>query len=152
MPRNAPLTSSPVRALVLLLLLGGCAAQEDRPSAWEIVRGTADLTASKSLHPSTGAELGVFPTRTGQLVVGDDSTVTGWIKLAAGDTVHITTGTIVNDGGLVMTLPELSPDEPVEYTVLTSGDFPDTYGLISTASVSGGDVVPLHKVYWEFAR
>ena len=140
------------RTLLFLLFAAGCAAQDDKPSAWEIVHGTASLTASKSLHPSTGAVLGEFPTRTGQLVVGDDSTVTGWIKLAAGDTVHITTGTIVNDGGLVMTLPELSPDEPVEYTVLTSGDFPDTYGLISTASVSGGDVGALHKVYWEFSR
>lgn len=139
-------------ALALLLVAAGCAAQDDKPSAWEIVRGTAELTASKSLHPTTGAVLGDFPTRTGQLVVADDSTVSGWIKLASGDTVHISTGTVVNDGGLVMTLPEMSPDEPTEYAVITNGDFPDTYGLLSTASVTGGDAVDLHKVYWEFAR
>ena len=144
---------SPMRSVfVLLLLTAGCAAQEDKPSAWEIVRGTASLTRSRSIDPTSGAIVGDFPTRTGQLVVADDSTVTGWIKLAAGDTVHITTGTIVDDGGLVMTLPELSPDEPVEYEVITSGDFPDTYGLMSTASVTGGDVPGLHKVYWQFER
>ena len=139
------------RSLALLLgalTLAGCKT-EDPPSPWEIIQGTAALTASKSLHPSTGAVLGDFPTRTGQLVVADDSTVTGWIKLATGDTVHITAGTVTKDGGWVMTLPGL---DPAEYEVLTNGDFPDTYGLRSTASVSGGDVVALHKVYWEFAR
>ena len=138
--------------LAALLLAGACAAQEERPSAWEIVRGTAALAASKSLHPSTGAVLGDFPTRTGQLVVADDSTVTGWIKLAAGDTVFITAGTVVSDGGLVMTLPEMAPDEPTEYAVVTDGDFPDTYGILSTASVTDGDVAALHKVYWEFHK
>ena len=130
------------------LLLGACAAEE-KPSAWEIVRGTAQLQGSKSLTPARDSVLADFPTRTGQLVVGDDSTVTGWIRLAAGDTVHITAGSVVNDGGLVMTLPELTPSE---YAVITDGDFPDTYGLISTSSVSGGDHPSLHLVYWEFAR
>ena len=139
-------------ALALLVFLGGC-AQDDRPSAWEIVRGTADLVASKSLHPTTGAVLGDFPTRTGRLVVADDSTVTGWIKMAAtGDSIQILTGTVVNNGGLVMTLPELGPGEPTEYEIIANGDFPDTYGLLSTASVTGGDAVALHKVYWEFHR
>ncbi len=133
---------------LLLLLTAGCAAQDDKPSAWEILRGTAALTASKSLHPSTGAVLGDFPARTGELVVADDSTVTGWIRLAAGDTAFVN-GTVLDDGGLVMTLDSLPPNE---YAVITNGDFPDTYGLLSTASVSGGDVVALHKVYWEFAR
>lgn len=135
-------------ALALLVFLGGC-APEDRPSAWEIVRGTAALTASKSLHPTTGDELGDFPTRTGQLVVAEDSTVTGWIKMASGDTVHIVAGTVAFDSVLVMVLPELTP---VEYEILTNGDFPDTYGLLSTGSVTGGDVAALHKVYWEFHR
>ena len=134
-------------AIMLLLLTAGCAAQEDKPSAWEIVRGTAALTLSRSLHPTTGAILADFPTRTGQLVVADDSTVTGWIKMAAGDTVHIVAGTVAFDSVLVMVLPELSP---VEYEILTSGDFPDTYGLRSTATVSGGDVSAPHKVYWQF--
>lgn len=139
-------------AFVLVVLTAGCAAQDDKPSAWEILRGTAALTASKSLNPSTGAVLGDFPARTGELVVADDSTVTGWIRLAAGDTVFFeagTAGNVVNEGGLVMTLPGL---DPAEYTVITDGDFPDTYGLLSTASVSGGDVAALHKVYWEFHR
>ncbi|HVX88219.1 MAG TPA: hypothetical protein VG940_04770 [Gemmatimonadales bacterium] len=144
--------SSLRRACLLVLLTAGCAAREEQPSAWEIVHGTAQLSASKSLDPSTGAVLGDFPTRTGSLTVAADSTVTGWIKLAAGDTVFFadgTAGSVVNDGGLVMVLPGLTPSE---YAVITDGDFPDTYGLLSTSSVSGGDVVALHKVYWEFAR
>lgn len=135
-------------ALMALLLLGACKA-DDQPTAWEIVHGTSTLTASKALQPDSGTVLGDFPTRTGSLTVADDSTVTGWIKLAAGDTVHITAGTVVQSSGLVMTLPGLTP---AEYKVITDGDFPHTYGLLSTASVSGGDVVPLHKVYWQFER
>lgn len=127
---------------------GGCKSQDDAPTPWEIVHGTAALTASKSLDPVTGAVLGNFATRTGSLSVTDDSTVTGWIKLAAGDTAFVT-GTVVNDGGLVMTLTGLTP---VEYEVITDGSFPNTYGLLSTATVTGGDVVGAHKVYWEFQR
>lgn len=134
--------------LLVVLLLGACKS-EDPPSSWEIIHGTASLTASKALHPDSGTVLGDFPTRTGSLTVADDSTVTGWIKLAAGDTVFIATGTVTNSGGLVMTLPALTP---AEYEVITDGDFPHTYGLLSTASVSGGDVVAPHKVYWQFER
>jgi hypothetical protein len=130
------------------LLASGCKT-DDPATPWEIIRGTASLVASKSLHPTTGAVLGDFPTRTGSLTVAADSTVTGWIRLAAGDTVFFTAGVVANDAGLVMTLPGLVP---AEYTVITDGDFPDTYGLLSTASVTDGDVAALHKVYWEFAR
>ena len=131
-----------------VLLASGCKT-DDPPSAWEIVRGTASLVASKSLHPTTGTVLADFPTRTGSLTVASDSSVTGWIKLAAGDTVFFTAGVVTNDADLVMTLPGLVP---AEYTVITDGDFPDTYGLLSTASVTDGDVAALHKVYWEFQR
>jgi len=144
------MTSRAAIALVIAsaLTLAGCKT-DDPPSAWEIIQGTAALTASKSLQPDSNTVLGDFPSRTGSLTVAEDSTVTGWIRLAAGDTVHITAGTVVNDGGLVMTLPGLTP---AEYKVLTKGDFPDTYGLLSTASVTGGDVGALHKVYWQFER
>ena len=140
--------SSGCLVLGAALLFGGCKADE-QPTAWEIIHGTAALTASKALHPDSGTVLGDFPTRTGSLTVADDSTITGWIALAMGDTVHITAGTVTKSGGLVMTLPGLTP---AEYTVLTDGDFPGTYGLLSTATVTGGDAVALHKVYWQFER
>lgn len=137
-----------LRGALVIALLGsaGCKA-EDPPSEWEIIRGTAALAASKSLHPDSGTTMGNFPTRTGSLTVAEDSTVTGWIKMAAGDTVHITAGVVVNESGLVMNLPGLDPSE---YEVITSGDYPDTYALLSTAAVTGGDVPGLHLVYWEF--
>ncbi|MEP6745019.1 MAG: hypothetical protein ABJB33_05940 [Gemmatimonadota bacterium] len=127
---------------------GGCKSQDDAPTPWEIVQGTAALAASKALDPTTGGVLGDFPTRTGSLTVADDSSVTGWIRLVAGDTTFIN-GNVVNDGGLVMTLTGLTP---VEYAIITDGGFPTTYALLSTATVSGGDVVGAHKVYWEFHR
>jgi len=136
--------------LLLASTLGLAACQkDDPPSQWEIIQGTAALTASKALQPDSNTVLGDFPSRTGSLTVAEDSTVTGWIRLAEGDTVHITAGTVVNDGGLLMILPGLTP---AEYKVLTKGDFPDTYGLLSTASVTGGDAGALHKVYWQFER
>jgi hypothetical protein len=141
------------RSIALLLLastltLDGCKS-DDPPSAWEIIQGTASLTASKSLHPDSNTVLGDFPSRTGSLVVADDSTVTGWIRMAAGDTIHITDGIVTREGDLLMTLPGLTP---AEYTILTDGDFPGTYGLLSTSAVTGGDVGALHKVYWQFER
>ena len=137
-----------------ILLLGvGCKAPDEGPTPWEIVHGTAALAASKAVHPDSLTQLASYPTRTGTITVADDSGVAGWIRLTAIDTAFFT-GTLTDDGsGLLVTLTGLTPGE---YTVITSGSFPDTYALLSTAILTSdvtGDAVPeQHRIYWEFHR
>ena len=130
----------------------GCKADDD-PTAWEIIRGTAALAASAAVVPDTRVPLASYPSRTGSLTIGEDSSVTGWIRLAVGDTAFVT-GTVAAEGGdLLMTLTGLTPGE---YTIITDGAFPDTYGLLSTtilnSDVTGTADPELHRIYWQFER
>lgn len=135
-----------------LLVAAGC-EKDEQPSPWEIIHGTAALEMSAALHPTTHAQLATYPSRTGSLVIGDDSTTSGWIRVAAGDTVQLT-GKVTKEGsGLIVTFDDLVP---AEYEILTDGDFPDTYGLLSTsvlyADVTGDAVAENHRIYWQFSR
>jgi hypothetical protein len=134
------------------LLLGSCKT-DDPPTPWEIIHGSAALTGSADVVPDTRAPLATHPTRTGHLVVADDSTLSGVIRLTATDSA-VVTGTVVEvGGGWVMTLNGLTPNE---YTVITDGSFATTYGLVSTAIINSdvtGDAVPeQHRIYWQFER
>jgi len=135
-----------------MLLLGSCKA-EDSATPWEIIHGSATLTASADVVPDTHAPLASYPSRTGHLVVADDSTISGVIHLGASDSA-VVTGTVVEVGnGWVMTLNGLTPNE---YTLITDGQFATTYGLISTAIINSdvtGDLTPEeHRIYWQFER
>jgi hypothetical protein len=138
--------------LLLLAATLGC-GKEDAPSQWEIIHGTATLTVSAAVHPDTRAALATYSSRTGTLTIAEDSTTSGWIRIAAGDTVFLA-GTVVNDGGeLIVTFDDLVP---AEYTIITNGDFPDTYGLLSTTVLNSnvtGDASPEdHRIYWQFEK
>lgn len=136
----------------LAILLAGCKT-EDPPTPWEIIEGTAALTVSAAVHPTTRANIVSYPSRIGQLTIGEDSAVAGWIRLSIGDTVFVT-GTVIADGGdLVMTLTGLTP---TEYVVFTDASYPTTYGLVSTAilnsDVTGDGNPEQHRIYWQFER
>ena len=137
---------------VVLFGIGGCKT-EDPPSPWEIIEGTAALTLSAAVHPTTRDSIATYPSRVGQLTIGEDSAVAGWIRLAAGDTAFVT-GTVIADGGdLVMTLTDLTPNE---YVIFTSPSYPTTYGLVSTAilnsDVTGDGNPEQHRIYRQFER
>jgi len=139
-------------ALLLLLALPACKADE-KPSTWEIIQGDAELTMSAALHPSTRATLATYASRTGEISIHDDSTTSGWIRIAAGDTVQLD-GVVTKEGGdWFVTFDDLLP---AEYEVITDGDFPDSFGLISTTVLNSdvtGDAVPeQHRIYWQFER
>lgn len=138
--------------LLSALVLAGCET-EDPPTPWEIIKGTAPLTISAAVHPTTRVSLATYPSRTGTLTIADDSTTSGWIRMAAGDTVFLT-GAVVKEGsGWIVTFDDLVP---AEYNIITSGDYPDTYGLVSTAiltsDVTGDAVAEQHRIYWQFER
>ena len=144
-----------LRAGVLLLLVtsAGCKTEDNSATPWEIMHGSATLTASAAVVPDTRSPLASYPTRTGHLVVADDSTVSGVIHLTVTDSA-VVTGTLVEVGsGWVMTLNGLTPSE---YTVLTNAGFATTYGLVSTAIINSdvtGDLTPeQHRIYWQFER
>jgi hypothetical protein len=135
------------------LLAAGCKTDDNRATPWEIIHGTATLTASAEVVPDTRAPLVSHPTRTGHLTVADDSTVTGVIHLGASDSA-VVTGTVVEVGGdWVMTLNGLTPSE---YTLITDGSFATTYGLLSTAiltaNITGDPATEQYRVYWQFER
>lgn len=143
------------RALLLTTLVLGLAAcdKEDAPSQWEIIHGTATLELSAAVHPDSRAQLASYPSRTGSLTIADDSSTTGWIRIAAGDTVFLE-GTLTREGGsTIITFNDLMP---AEYTVITNGDFPDVYALLSTSVINSdvtGDAVPEpHRTYWQFGK
>jgi hypothetical protein len=144
------------RPLALLLLvtaaLGACET-DDPPSQWEIIQGNAALELSAAVHPDTRASLATYPTRTGSLTIGEDSSTSGWIRIAAGDTVYLDGTVTREDGDLVFTFDDLVP---AEYRVITRDDFPDTYALISTAiiysDVTGSADPENHRIYWQFTR
>lgn len=145
-----------IRHSIALLLVGatlvGC-GKDDPPSQWEIIHGTATLEFSAAVHPDTRAALATYPTRTGSLTIADDSVVSGWVRIAAGDTVDLV-GVLTREGG--ETLITFDSLVPAEYTVITDGDFPDTYGLLSTSiiysDVTGDAVAENHRTYWQFSR
>jgi hypothetical protein len=142
-----------LRTLGLVMLLGAVACKTEDPSTpWEIIHGTGTLVGSKALHPTTNAQIVDYPTRTGTLTVSGDSTISGAITLSVGNTVPFT-GTVTNDGELIMTLTGFTP---TEYRVLTDPDFPETYALLSTSIINSditGDAIPeQHRIYWEFQR
>ena len=138
---------------LLTAVLAGCKAETDEPTPWEIIEGTATLTASRAVHPTTNASFATYA-RIGTLTIGSDSSVTGWIRMAVGDTAFFT-GTVVLDGDdLVMTVAgDLTP---TEYTIITNGSFPTTYALLSTTilngNVDGTAGNEDYRVYWEFDR
>lgn len=138
-------------AIALLLFTAGCAAEE-KPSAWEIVQGTGILAASMAVHPDTRAMIAQYD-RTGSITINPDSTISGQIALAPGSTANFT-GLLTGSGSeFLVQLVGLNPDS---YDVITSGDFPDTYALLSTAvinsDVTGDGIAEQHRIYWEFAR
>ena len=139
-------------ALIAALFVTACKT-EDSATPWEIMHGSASLTGSAAVVPDTRAPLASYPSRTGHLVVADDSTVAGVIHLSVSDSA-VVTGTVVEVGsGWVMTLNGLTPSE---YTVITDGQFATTYGLVSTAIINSdvtGDLTPeQHRIYWQFER
>ena len=143
------------RSLPLLLsalLLTGCQA-DDPPSPWEIIRGTAKLTANVAVDSATGNPLVTYTGRTGQLTIAADSSVTGWIKAPGSDTMHLT-GTVTADGGRL--LLQWTGASPTLYKVLTNSDFPSTYALLSVdvlhADLVGTPALESYMVYWEFDR
>jgi hypothetical protein len=138
--------------LLLAAVLVGCKAEPDQPSAWEIIEGTATLTASRSIDSATGNSLVNHTGRTGRLTIGADSSVTGWLKFAGQDTMHVT-GDVSEDDGLILTWTGATP---TVYRIVTNGSFPTTYALISL-DVFHGDIVgdgadEIYLVYWEFDR
>jgi hypothetical protein len=139
-------------AFALMLALAGCKADE-KPTTWEILEGSAELTMSAALHPTTRASLATYGSRTGGITIHADSTTTGWIRIAAGDTVQLD-GVVTKEGNdWFITFDDLVP---AEYEVITDGDFPDSFGLISTTILNSdvtGDAVPeQHRIYWQFER
>lgn len=139
-------------ALVIALLGSAGCKTEDPPSAWEIVQGTGILAASKAVHPDTRAMIVEYE-RTGYITVDADSTIVGQIALAPGSTADFT-GLLTGSGSnFLVQLTGLNPDS---YDVLTSGDFPDTYALLSTAvfnsDVTGDGIAEQHRIYWEFQK
>lgn len=139
-------------ALTLLLLTAGCAAEE-KPTPWEIIQGTATLTASIAVDSATGNPLVTYTGRTGRLTIGADSSVTGWLKLPAQDTMHVT-GSVTDDGGNLVLV--WTGTTPTTYKILTDPDFGSTYALISLdvlhANIAGDAAVESYLVYWEFER
>ncbi|MBW8771866.1 MAG: hypothetical protein JF590_01010 [Gemmatimonadetes bacterium] len=134
------------------ILLAGCKSADDPATPWEIIHGTASLTASKAVAPTTHAEIVNYTGRSGKLTVADDSTVTGWRKIGADSAAVTGTVTFIGDSA-VMTLTGLAPGE---YAVITNGDFPTTYGLVSTAiltaDITGDPATEQYRVYWQFDR
>jgi hypothetical protein len=133
--------------------LVGCGTTTPSATPWEIIHGTSTLALSKALTPVTHTEIVNYTGRTGKLTVADDSTITGWRKLNAGDSAAVTgTVTFIGDS-VVMTLTGVTPSE---YTVLTSPSFPSTYALLSTAilntDITGDGTPEQYRVYWEFHR
>lgn len=135
------------------LLAAGCKTEDNSATPWEILHGSATLVGSAAVVPDTRALIVDYPTRTGHLVVADDSTVSGVIHLGASDSAIVTGSVTEVGGGWVMTLNGLTPSE---YTVITDGHFATTYGLVSTAIINSdvtGDLTPeLHRIYWQFER
>src|SRR6478736_378185 len=118
-----PSLSRRTGALLLLLTLLACKADE-KPSTWEIIQGDATLTMSAALTPETRVKLATYGSRTGAITIHDDSTTTGWIRIAAGDTVQLT-GLVTKEGNdWFITFDDLAP---AEYEVITDGDFPDSF-------------------------
>jgi hypothetical protein len=149
------LGSGPVRTGVLIAaMLVGCKAERDEPTPWEIIEGTADLTDSKAVHPTTRAPFADYDSRIGTLTIAADSSVTGWIRMAAGDTAFFTGNVVLDGDDWVMTVAgDLTP---TEYTIITDGGFPTTYALLST-TILNGNVDGIagnedYRVYWEFDR
>lgn len=134
------------------LLASGCKTEDNSATPWEIIHGSATLTASKAVAPTTRAEIVNYTGRSGKLTVADDSTVTGWRKIGADSAAVTGTVSFIGDSA-VMTLTGLTPGE---YAVITSPDFPTTYALISTAiltaDIAGDPATEQYRVYWQFER
>jgi hypothetical protein len=139
--------------LLLAAVLVGCKAEPDQPSPWEIIEGTATLTASRAIDSATGNSLVNYTaSRTGQLTIGADSGVTGWLKFVGQDTMYVT-GEVSEDNGLVLTWTGATP---TVYRIVTNGSFPTTYALISLdvfhGDIDGDPADEIYLVYWEFDR
>jgi hypothetical protein len=144
-------------SVALLILAGtlglGACQKDDPPSQWEIISGTATLELSAAVDPTTHTQLATYPTRTGSLTIADDSTVSGWVRIAAGDTVDLV-GILTHEGG--ETLITFDSLVPAEYSVITNGDFRDTYALLSTSilysNVNEDPAPENHRLYWQFSK
>ena len=142
-----------LRVAVAISLFGtaGCKA-DDEPTAWEILQGTAILAASKAVNPDTRVMIAEYD-RTGSITINADSTVSGQIALAPGLTANFTG--LLTGGGSTW-LVQLVGLNPEWYSVLTSGDYPDTYAFLSTAvfnsDVTGDGIPEQHRIYWQFER
>lgn len=139
---------------VLVALTAGCNATEPSTTPWDILRGTSTVAVSKGVDTASYAEIVTLTGRSGSITIADDSTVTGWFKDSASDAQHHFTGSISFGGGGVMM--SLTGYSPWKYRVITSGDFPDTYGLVSDTVLTAdlvGDAGPEHyRLYWELHR
>ena len=142
-----------VLGAVVMISVAGCPADEDLPTQWEIIEGTAALTASIAVDSATGIPLVTYGSRTGQLTIAADSSVTGWIKIPANDTMHFT-GIVTSEAGDL--LLEWTGSTPTIYRVLTDPNYPTTYALISLdvlhANLVGDPALESYLVYWEFHR
>ena len=137
---------------LLIATVAACKTEDNSATPWEIIQGSATLTASKAVTPATHAELVAYSGRSGKLTVAADSTVIGWRKIGVDSAAVTGTVTFIGDSA-VMTLTGLAPGE---YAVITRSDFPNTYALISTAiltaDITGDPATEQYRVYWQFER
>ena len=136
------------------MLLAGCKATDTSATPWEIVHGTSAVSVSKAVDTASYAEIVTLSGRSGSITVADDSTVAGWFKDSASDSLHHFTGTLsFGGGGVTMSL---SGYTPWKYRVITSSSFPNTYGLVSdtvlTANLVGDAGLEHYRLYWELQR
>jgi hypothetical protein len=138
---------------LLATVLVGCKAETDEPTPWEIIEGTATLTSSRAIDSATGGSLVLYGGRTGQLTIGADSSVDGWLKFTGNPDTMYVTGEVTEDNGLVLSWTGATP---TVYRVVTDGSFPTTYALISFdvfhGNIDGDPADEIYLVYWEFDR
>lgn len=139
---------------VMVALVAGCKTTEPSATPWEVLHGTSVVTDSKAVDTATYAEIVTLTGRSGSITVADDSTLTGWFEDSAGDSQHHFTGSVsFGADGVTMSLTGFSP---WKYRVITSGSFPDTYGLVSDTVLAtdlvGDAGLERYRLYWELHR
>ena len=133
--------------------LAGCKATDTSATPWEIVHGTSTIAAAKAVDTATYAQIVAFTGAGGTITVADDSSLTGWFKLAAADSQDHFTGSVSFGDSARMALSGITP---WKYRLITSSAYPNTYGLVSdtvlTANLVGDAGLEHYRLYWELQR
>ena len=139
--------------MAVAIAVAGCKATDTSATPWEIVHGTSTVSAVKAVDTASYAQIVAFTGGGGSITVADDSSLSGWFKLAAADSQHHFTGSVSFGDSATMALSGITP---WKYRLITSSAYPTTYGLVSdtvlTADLVGDAGLEHYRLYWELHR